>query len=271
MFFNHKRLLAWLGVLMGAILLTWGLFSTRHVFSSNALQESEGEPSNSTITILKPGEPEGFVPTPVPDIPLAVDVPALTPGQPLLIKERPSQDELEKLAQPPWPSPDVPYNGYLSVDSMVDSMYAAFNSSTIVIAKVSVIHPSQWTTPDGKRPQNPYDLDHPNSIYTLIDVQVQEVLKGEVGLGEIITLFKSGGQIGEDTFIDDNRRHEYAEGQLLLLYLDHFESDNVPSNAWRVVEKFVIDSSTNIASATFTDQKSLDELRSEISEAKDSK
>lgn len=138
--------------------------------------------------ILKPGEDPDFVPTPWPDTPLPADWKPATPGEPLPERPRPSQEELDAMAEINIP-PDAPYVVYTDAGFRVtDSKSSALRSEVVVIAKVSKIHPSRWNSVDGKRPANPFDFAHPSYIYTLVDIEVQEALKGTSKPGEVLTI-----------------------------------------------------------------------------------
>ncbi len=54
---------------------------------------------SETGSLLKPGEDEGFVPTPIPTIPFPDWVKPVMPGEPPVIDTRPSQVDLEALAE----------------------------------------------------------------------------------------------------------------------------------------------------------------------------
>lgn len=264
MFANRKRLAQLSAVIAVGIMLAWDVFSARQISSSSVLQE--GEPANDGITILKPGESADFRPTPVPDLPLPADLSVVTPGQTPMVKTRPSQEALEKLAQRDIP-PDALYDVYAVVDAITDSKMASEYSEAIVLAKVSKIHPSSWNTADGKRPKNPYDPNHPSYIYTLVDVQVEQPFLGNVQSGETLTLFKNGGQIGKEKLVVESYHTEFTEGQLLLLYIDQIPVEERTGIFWRVNERYTIDPVTSIASTPF-EERTLADLVVEINEAK---
>lgn len=219
---------------------------------------------SDTVWLFKPGEDENFRPTPVPDIPFPDHIQPLMPGQPPVIDTRPPQEELEALAENYIP-PDAPYQVGTVMDHFTDSKVAAQISSAVVIAKVSKIYPSLWNTPDGKRPANPFDWDHPSYIYTLIDIQVQEVIKGTVKPGNALTIFKNGGQVGEDMLVVETYFFEFVEGDTLFLYTDPITVD-FPGDYWRINERYTIDPSTNTA-ANSVETRLLDDLRVEVATA----
>lgn len=232
--------------------------------SSNRTQTEAANVStvvSDTQWILKPGEYEGFAPTPFPDIPLPDDVKPVTPGQPVGDRPRPSPEELATLGEIHI-SPNAPYVVYTVADHFTDSKSAALMSHTIVIAKVRTIHPSRWNSSDGKRPANPFDFDHPSYIYTQVDIEVQEILQGTAKSGEILPIFMNGGRVGDDMLVVETYVTEFVDGQTLFLYLDPITVD-FPGNYWRVNERYTIDPSGKTA-ANPVETRSLDDLRAEV-------
>lgn len=218
--------------------------------------------ASETGWVLKPGEYEGFVPTPIPTIPFPDWVKPVMPGEPPVIDTRPSQVDLEALAENYIPPNTLYQVTGAEIYHITNSESSALLSSTIVIAMVLKIHPSRWNTPDEKRPANPYDWNHPSYIFTLVDIEVQEVLKGTVKPEEILTLAKNGGQVGEDMLVVENYLAELSEGETLFLYTDPVTID-VPGDYWRINERYTIDPSTNTA-ANPVETRLLDDLRAEI-------
>ncbi|MCE7982577.1 MAG: hypothetical protein DYG89_15435 [Caldilinea sp. CFX5] len=214
----------------------------------------------------KPEEYEGFVPTPWPDTPLPADWKPVTPGQPLPEPPRPSQEELDAMAEIHVP-PDAPYVVYADTGDAfrVPSKSSALSSEAVVIVKVSKIHPSRWNSVDGKRPANPFDFNHPSYIYTLANMEVQEVLRGAMEPGEVLTISMNGGQVGNDRLVDDSYRYKFAEGDLLFLYTGAITLD-IPGIYWRIDEQYIIDSSNGLAVNAF-ETRSVDELRAEVADA----
>lgn len=214
----------------------------------------------------KPEEYEGFVPTPWPDTPLPADWKPVTPGQPLPERPRPSQEELDAMAEINIP-PDAPYEVYADGGDAfrVPSESSALSSEAVVIAKVSKIHSARWNSVDGKRPANPFDFAHPSYIYTLVDIEVQEVLKGTSKPGEVLTIFMNGGQVGNDWLVVNSYLYKFSEGDVLFLYTGAITVD-VPGNYWRIDEKYIIDSSNKLAVNPF-ETRAVDELRVEVADA----
>lgn len=273
------------GMTLVSFLLLFGASFAWQVFA----QDSTGEKSNtvflplitsnrpqaeaaavSTVApdsqwILKPGEDPDFVPTPWPDTPLPADWKPATPGEPLPERPRPSQEELDAMAEVHIP-PDAPYVVYTDVAfHMTDSKFSALTSEAVVIAKVSKIHPSLWNSVDGKRPANPFDFKHPSYIYTVVDMEVQEVLKGAVKSGEVLTIFMNGGQVGSDMLTVDSYLYKFSEGDLLFLYTDPVTVD-VSGSYWRINEQYIIDSSNKLA-VNPNETRAVEDLRGEVATA----
>lgn len=274
MLFNSRQLIL-LGVtLLLGVVLTWRLLPSTQIFSVVSGQEAGGVDLSKDIP-RKPGEPEGFSPTPFPDVPLQPDVPTVEPGQPVMTKPRPSQEELAKLAIPSPIPPEMPSQNHVIYDVMpVNSKSAAFQSDTIVIANVQQIHPAQWSTEDGKRPQNPHDNNNPFFIFTLVDIKVEQVLRGEVSTGDVLTLMQNGGQIGEDRLTVESPYPQFIKGEAILLYLNSWDTSQLPiklwqmpAKIWTVREQYWVELSTRVATNPFG-QRSVDELITEIEEVK---
>lgn len=221
---------------------------------SGRAQTQSADASTDTSSLLKSEGEEG-------EVPLPDTFATVAPGQPYEGKPRPSQEELEAMAETDI-SPDAPYQSTLSIYHSTDSKASASLSEVVIIATVKTAHPASWNTPDGTRPDNPFDPERPSYIYTLFDIEVQEVLKGSVQPGEILTFVRNGGQVGEDRLIYATYLGEVTEGQSVLLYTVPITFD-VPGNYWRFNEQYAVDVSNNTA-INPNETRSLDELRAEV-------
>lgn len=207
MSFKSKHVAQIFGFIVVVGIISWSSFSASKVFSTPSSQEAEGAPAAPSVTILKPGESIDFVPSPVPDMKGPLLVQPVSPGQPVVGKPRPSQEEINRLAQEGRLKPlsDAPFVNHVELDiHPVEIKTVTMNSNSIVIARVSKVYPSKWTTDDGSRPKY---LHHENGsyyIYTLTDVIVEQTIQGDVKPGDTLTLVKNGGRVGEDIFDFDD-------------------------------------------------------------------
>jgi hypothetical protein len=272
MSFSYRQLMLLIGTLVIGVVFTRSVLPATKRFAVVSGQDSPGINSNTELP-RKPGEPEGFVPTPFLDSPLPPGVSTVEPGQPPKTIPRPSQEELVKLANPTPLPPDTPYQSYVVYDVFPgDSKAAAFRSNVIVLARVQQIHPAQWNTEDGKRPLNPYDLNKPGFIFTRISLKIEKVLSGDVMPEQELMLLENGGRIGNEVLQVESPYPGFAEGQTLLVYLTPLETSKLsdklfglPDTIWIVNERYAVDESTNIAINPFA-QRILDELIAEINE-----
>lgn len=266
-----------LGVASAFVLLIVALNSlmTERAFSSPPTQisslstpsDERGDPALDNLTILKPGEATDFVPTPFTPAPMPTGVVPLTPGQPWVRDFRASPENLTKI--PPTPTVDAkePWVSYAQIDVMPsDSKQVALVSELVVLAHVTQVHPSRWSTSDGKRPTNPHSKESRHEIYTQTDVEIKEILSGEANLGDTLRLLQNGGQIGEDKLVFVDGYAAFTEGDILLLYLDSFVYPGTQELFYRVNERYFINASDQIASNQF-EERSVDILREEIQEA----
>jgi hypothetical protein len=188
-------------------------------------------PTNMTI----PGVPTkpGGVPTPAP----SVTIPPITP-QPTQ-SAPPQKPTPVKPAQPqPTPRPETPIHVIGYGDGIPDTRLATQGASLVIIGTVKQVLPARWTTPDGRRPANPYDRSDPQLIYTPVLIEVEQYLKGGQSQREVL-IFGSGGVVGEDSFEDrGGGLITFQEGERVLLFLDERVRNGVTLNGaplWRQV------------------------------------
>ena len=90
-------------------------------------------------------------------------------------------------------------------------------SEMIVIGTVKEIHPSKWTSADGKRPNGIDSFSLENSIYTDITISVDKYLKNPSSSKEV-TVRVDGGTVGNDT-LEADYAPAFKPGEKVLLFL----------------------------------------------------
>ncbi len=242
------------------------------VFSEPA-QPFPGEDDHSLDgdTILKPGEATDFLPTPLPPMTPPKEAIALTPGQIWTPRYHALPEEPTRIATETAVRSEDPWLNYVQVDIVPtwDSKQMALWSELIVLGEVVDVQ-SYWSTSDGKRPANPHVTGSGTYIYSLTTVKVEQLLEGDVSIGDSIRLIQNGGQVGEDKLIVDDGYPLFTPGQLVLVYLNpiiHPEIQKlVPGVVYNVVERYIVDRTAQTATNPFS-QKSLAVLFEEVQQA----
>lgn len=91
-------------------------------------------------------------------------------------------------------------------------------STLVVIATITTIHPSRWSTPDGQRPPNPWDPQSSVGIYTLVEAQVEQTLKGTAPASVSIQI--PYGTVGADCALAPDSTANFTNtGERVVLFL----------------------------------------------------
>ena len=96
----------------------------------------------------------------------------------------------------------------------VDPKNIASVSDVIVLAKVVSKDEPIWSTPDGLRPNNPFEGKF--VIVTPYTLEAIESMKGKPS--PLIIIYTAGGSVGQDSVKNDNQR-SYSINQKVLLFL----------------------------------------------------
>lgn len=187
------------------------------------------------------------IPTPHPNPTLfpTVVLPPMTPltGPPPTERPPAVGAEQEFFARS-TPRPEDPY--HLSIDAFImpGRIEEQINkASVIVIGRVQQVGPARWTTPDGKRPHNPFALDSQATIFRPVVLEVERYLKGEQPAREFV-LYALGGVVGQDsvTWTADDVV-EFVEGARVLVFLSQVRDDSNQlgyGQIWVVWDRYTI-------------------------------
>ena len=126
---------------------------------------------------------------------------------------------------------------------------AARRSDLIARAAVTRQLESYWSTPDRKRPnlsEQELVMRPQYNIYTPYELRVKRVLKGEAGNGEVITLNRLGGRIGNDIVVLEHDSYSLTPGSEVVLFLrdcgeeraNRFKS---PGARFRIIDRYRLD------------------------------
>jgi hypothetical protein len=171
----------------------------------------------------------------------------------------------------PWPThrPSDPINAITSAERITDVPLSSRVAELIVIGTVSKVGPARWTTPDGKRPANPWAADNHDYIFTPVSIKVETVVKGDNPGGEV-QVSGYGGSVGNDslTWAGDDLYH-FVQGERVMLFLFRGDAPKPQSLAalhlWDVHERFTI-TKGNRAVNTYQDLP-LDEVLTTVVDA----
>jgi hypothetical protein len=125
---------------------------------------------------------------------------------------------------------------------------------TIVTGTIVEALPSQWTTPDGQRPENPWESVP--GTFTIITPYVLELdgtlalnlLGADLSTGRVV-IATEGGQVGQDVVRSNAPSEQLAVGQRVLVALTNEYGHNedieilfpTPAGlAWSIASKYVI-------------------------------
>lgn len=144
------------------------------------------------------------------------------------------------LGLPPTPRPSDPYQLTIYGHRTVDTRRSMREATVVAIGTVTQVHPARWTTPDGRRPENPHAPTNLETIYTPVRVEVERYLKGERSESQLL-IFALGGVVGKDSVearVSDV--NVFQEGQRVIVFLvdKNLKLDGVP--LWSIVERYTL-------------------------------
>lgn len=192
-----------------------------------------------------------------------------TPTPELALSYTPVAEPTKDIGPEPLPRQRDPNEPYLvrvagSRITAVETM--THEAPVIAIGTVLEVQSPRWTTPDGKRPANPWEQKF--GIFTPIIIQVDEYLKGGEVRQTTLTLRGAGGQIDADGIFYDNEGQDgiaatsFATGQRVLLFLTHETAVTGLGNMRGVMERYTLTS--NGRAANKVRSVPLSQLREEI-------
>ena len=210
----------------------------------------------------KPGETG--VPTPFP-------IRALPPITPAIVG---SEDfEAVPTTRPytplPTPRPEDPYGLDICADRIPGTIKYSYEfASVVVIGTVRQVDASRWTTPDGKRPANPWAADNRDFIFTPVLIQVESYLKGEQSHSELL-LLAIGGTVGQDTVgLCGDKSNTFHTGERVVLFLNPARpTDQINAIGgrplWRASERYTLTPDRNVTNgySKLSLQQLLDEIK----------
>lgn len=136
--------------------------------------------------------------------------------------------------------PGDPYNLTIYGRRTVDTGRSAREATVIAIGTVKRVQPARWTTPDGRRPENPHAPTNLETIYTPVEIEIEQWLKGERPESELV-IFALGGVIGQDSV--ESRVSDvnvFHQGQRVIVFLADrgLKLDAAP--LWSIVERYTL-------------------------------
>lgn len=180
-------------------------------------------PPPSPVTPIPSIEVTPFIPPPTPLTPLPTITPLVTPYTDPEFDTTPTAVEASNSSRPTH-APSDPKVAVLYAEQVSDIPVSTNTSDLIVIATVKKVGPARWTTPDGKRPVNPWASDNIDYIYTPITIVIQEQIVNKARLnaqaGTELHLKGYGGVVGKDSLSwggDD--LFQFIEGDKVLVFL----------------------------------------------------
>jgi hypothetical protein len=120
---------------------------------------------------------------------------------------------------PPTPQPGDPYT--MEVDQQLDrSIEAISGLPVILIGTVKDIQPARWTTLNGERPADPFEDNNAYTIYTPVNIVVDQYLKGQQE-PFLLTVVALGGRVGADSVIySPEGIYHFAVGEKVVVFLE---------------------------------------------------
>lgn len=203
-----------------------------------------GQPTPVTLVPTFIGEtPKPYVPPPSPTTGSATITPIPPGWNDPDFSNPPTPSVYPKL--PPTPQPSDPINAVLNAERVPAINYSSKKAELIVVGKVTKVGPSRWSTPDGKRPPNPWAKDNQDYIYTPITVTVSSNIMGTAPKTELL-IKGYGGVVGKDSLrwgSDD--LYDFIEGDQVILFLFRTQGvdvlkDRTHLDIWEVADRFSI-------------------------------
>ena len=166
---------------------------------------------------------------------------------------------------------DVSSGGYLVT---LDSDESARRAD--LIAEAVVLEPGTpfWNTPDKTRPAGTTGevLETDARIFTPANLQITGSTKGDLFSGQVITVNRYGGQVGEDRFLIEEPY--FVEGDRIIVFLRDCSTERSSLNVeqgfgYRFVQRFVVDSNGVGSKILNHDPVQLNELPKTVESEKD--
>jgi hypothetical protein len=215
-----------------------------------------------------PTTPPFIIYPPLPTIDATVILPtAVQPPNHQTPAPKPTPANVVPWTPVPTPRPEDPRCVTGTSDKFVNPKLDTMWSSKVIIATVSAIFPTRWSTPDGLRPANPHDTQATWLIYTPVEVQVEQAFKGAVAPALLIAA--QSGTIGEDCVRNDDGRNDFTRvGERVVLFLDQPRYAPQHLNGtplWWLVERYTVTPEGNAINSA--DTRPLADLVAEITAA----
>ena len=172
---------------------------------------------------------------------------------------------------PPVTGIDVSSGGYLVT---LDADESARRAD--VIAEVTVLKPGApfWNTADKARPAGNASevLATASRIFTPVQLQVVNTLKGNAQPGQVLTVNRYGGRVGEDRFLIEEPY--FVEGDRLIVFLRDCSTERSTLRVqqgfgYRFIQRFEVDSNGVATKILNRDPVQLTELLNTIESEKD--
>lgn len=166
---------------------------------------------------------------------------------------------------------DVSSGGYLV---LLDPDEAARRADVIV--EVTVLKPGIpfWNTTDKTRPVGTARevLDQDARIFTPANLRVINSFKGDVHSGQVISINRYGGQVGQDRFVVDEPY--FIEGDRVIVFLRDCSTERSTLRidqgfGYRFIQRFVVDSNGVTSKMLNRDPVELSELLKTVESEKD--
>jgi hypothetical protein len=161
--------------------------------------------------------------------------------------------------------PETPYHQTVSFTGWSNAELATTDATVIVNGTVKRVGSARWTTPDGKRPANPWAPDNKYTIFRPIAIHAGSYLKGSESKAELLVM-AGGGVVGLDS-VDYHPASLYTfrEGERVLVFLR--KSDHLMDNSplWWLVGYYFI-AGEDAINAYNNERVPLQQLLSEVRE-----
>ncbi|VVB91171.1 Uncharacterised protein [uncultured archaeon] len=120
-------------------------------------------------------------------------------------------------------------------DDVLSTPFLDNHSESVVVGHVIEILPSQWNTPDRKKPKSSEAglASQDASIYTDVIIKVDKNVKGSTPATLVVRTL--GGQVGDNSnFVEDEAKFELGENVLLFLTKEDPFTDNSAGTHYRI-------------------------------------
>ncbi len=204
-------------------------------------------------------------PSPFPNValPPMTPVPTNTALPPGVVPQKPIPDQATN-SIPSWnPKPSDPYHVIIDAYPGPSPRIATQLSAAVISGTVKRIGAPRWTTPDGKRPENPHAANNTYTIYRPVSIAVDKYLKGEQTSAEIL-IQATGGTVGQDTVKWSGDLYTFREDEQVIIFLDRVTQTVDGSPLWQVSDHYTI---ANGVAADEIRHQSVQELFNDITTA----